>query len=354
MGLRAVIFGPRSEEQIRDFLSLPKRIYVKEELMQNEKEERAILRGRHILSHYFTITPILVYEDDKAVSRGIVTVYPGDEYAFFGFFESRDNSAAAGLLFHTASGLARDMGLKGIVGPVDCSFWIRYRLKINQFRGPHTGEPYNKEYYLRLWEENGFQVGEQYASKHYRVVKNEEGNDKYLDRLARKQNEGYEIVSPRARDFRKTLREIYNLLLELNGSFPVYKKITEAEFRSQFKYLRHMINYSMVKMAYYHGAAVGFFVAVPNFGNAICGRIRPWQLPAVWAGKKKPQSYVMLQMGVNPEHQELVKVFAETIHHELKIQQVPSMGALTRIGGGGKEYAGSRTNYEYVMLEREV
>ena len=58
MGLQAVIFGPRSEKHINDFLALPKRIYVKEELMQNEKEERAILKGTHILSHYFTVTPI--------------------------------------------------------------------------------------------------------------------------------------------------------------------------------------------------------------------------------------------------------------------------------------------------------
>ena len=354
MGLQAVIFGPRSEEHINDFLALPKRIYVKEELMQNEKEERAILKGRHILSHYFTITPILVYEDGKVVSRGIVTVYPEDEFAFLGFFESKDNSAAAGLLFHTAFGLVRDMGLKGIVGPVDCSFWIKYRMKTNQFRGPHTGEPYNKEYYLRLWEENGFQVCERYASKHYRVVNNNESSEKYMDRLARKQSEGYEIVSPRDRDFRKTMREAYVVLGELYSSYPAYKKITEAEFRVLFKYLKYIINYSMVKMAYYQGEAVGCFISVPNFGNAVCNRVRLWQLPAIHPRKKKPESYVMLHMGVDPKHQELVKVFAEAIRHELKLQQVPSMGALARTGSAAKDNAGSRTNYEYVLLEREV
>lgn len=89
MSMRAVIFGPRSEEYIRDFVALPKRIYVKEELMQNEKEERAILKGTHVLSRYFTVTPILVYEDERAVSRGIVTVYPDDDVAYFGFLRVR-------------------------------------------------------------------------------------------------------------------------------------------------------------------------------------------------------------------------------------------------------------------------
>lgn len=356
MSLRAVIFGPRSKEHIQDFLALPKRIYVKEELMQNEKEERAILRGTHVLSHYFTATPILVYEDDRAVSRVIVTVYPEDDVAYLGFFESKDNSAAAGLLFHTAVGLVRDMGLKGIVGPVDCSFWIKYRLKTNQFRSPYTGEPYNKEYYLRLWEENGFQVCEQYASNHYKVVKNDEDCEKYMDRLAQKQKEGYEIKSPRARDFRRTLKEVYGLLIELYSSFPAYKRITEAEFRRQFKYLKSILNYSMVKMAYYQGKAVGFFISVPNFGNAVYGKIRAWQLPAILSQKKKPQSYVMLYMGVDPGHQGLGKALAEAIRSELKLQQVPSVGALIRSGNSNKDYVEHLIDYEYeyVLLERQV
>lgn len=356
MSLRAVIFGPRSDEHIRDFLALPGRIYVKEELMQNEKEERAILKGTHVLSHYFTATPILVYEDERAVSRGIVTVYPGDEVACLGFFESKDNSAAAGLLFHTVFGLVRDMGLKGIVGPVDCSFWIRYRLKTNQFRTPYTGEPYNKEYYLRLWEENGFQICEQYASNHYKVVKDDRGCEKYMDRLAQKQKEGYEIKSPRGRDFRRTLKEVYSLLIELYSGFPAYKRITEAEFRKLFRYLKSVLNYSMVKMAYYQGEAVGFFISVPDFGNTVYGKIPLWKLPVIFSQKRKPKSYVMLYMGVDPGHKGLGKALAEAIRSELKLQQVPSVGALIRSGNTNKDYVGHLIDYtyEYVLLERQV
>lgn len=356
MSMRAVIFGPRSTEYIQDFLALPKRIYVKEELMQNEKEERAILRGTHVLSHYFTATPILVYEDERAVSRAVVTVYPEDDFAYLGFFESKDNSAAAGLLFHTVFGLVRDMGLKGVVGPVDCSIWIKYRLKTNQFRTPYTGEPYNKEYYLRIWEENGFHICEQYASNHYRAVKGDEGCEKYMDRLAQKQKEGYEIRSPRAKEFRRTMKEVYGLLIELYSSFPAYKRITEAEFRKQFKYLKSIINYNMVKMAYYKGEAVGFFISVPNFGNAVYGKVSLWQLPSILSQKKKPKGYVMLYMGVDPGHKGLGKAFAEAIRNELKIQQVPSVGALIHSGNSNKDYVGHLIDYEYeyVLLERRV
>lgn len=356
MSLNAVIFGARSRKHIEDFLDLPGRIYGKEELMQSRGEERAILKGTHVLSHYFTATPILIYEDGRAVSRGILTFYPEDDTAYLGYFESEDNSAAAGLLFHTAFGLARDMGMKALVGPVDCSFWLRYRLKTNRFQSPYTGEPYNRDYYMKLWEENGFQTWEQYGSNHYTVVENDEGCEKYMERLAQKLEQGYEIRSPQPKEFGKTLREVYGLLIELYSTFPAYKRITEKEFRSLFKRLKPVLNYSMVKMAYYGGKAVGFFVSVPDYGNAVYGKLHLWNLPGILAKKKKPDSYVMLYMGVDPEHRGLGKAFAEAIRQELKAQRVPSVGALIRSGNSNEGYVGQLIDfaYEYVLLERRI
>ncbi len=195
MSLNAVIFGRRSKEYIQEFLDLPERIYARHEMMQNKEEERAILECRHALSHYFTATPILIYEDGRAVSRGVVTVYPEDDTAYLGYFESENNNAAAGLLFHTAFGIVRDLGMKGIAGPIDCSFWIRYGLKTNRFGNPYTGESYNKDYYLRLWEENGFQMWEQYVSNHYMPVRSDKDCEKYIERLAKMQEAGYVIKS---------------------------------------------------------------------------------------------------------------------------------------------------------------
>lgn len=356
MSLNAVIFGPRSKEHIQEFVDLPTRIYARQELMQRVKEERAILEGRHVLSHYFTVTPILIYEDGRAVSRGVVTIYPDDDTAYLGYFESENNSAAAGLLFHMVIGMVRERGMKGIVGPVDCSFWIKYRLKTNRFGNPYTGEPYNKDYYLRLWEENGFQVWEQYVSNHYAAVRGDENCEKYVDRLAKMQEAGYEIRSPKASEFRKAMREVYGLMIELYRSFPAYKRISEREFRREFGYLRSILNYSMVKMAYHEGKAVGFFVSVPNFGNAVYGKIYPWKLPQIISRKKKPESYVMLYMGVDAQHRGLGKALAEAIRVELKRQQVPSVGALIRIGNSSRSYVGQLIDYEYeyVLLERRL
>ena len=46
---------------------------------------------------------------------------------------------------------AKEKWYKKIVGPVDASFWNKYRLKINLFdKRPYTGEPYNLKYYFNL------------------------------------------------------------------------------------------------------------------------------------------------------------------------------------------------------------
>lgn len=356
MNLTTVIFDADNQKCIKDFLTLPKRIYAKNELMQNESDEAALLNGTHILSSYFTVAPILIYRGGTAVSRAVVTVYPDDSTAYLGFFESENDSEAAKLLFEAAAQIAKKNSLTEIIGPVDCSFWIKYRLKTNRFGNPYTGEPYNKPYYLKLWEENGFSIGQKYFSNHYMTVENDKDCEKYSDRLSEKLAAGYEIKSPRPEDFDKTLREVYTLLIELYSSFPAYKRITEEEFCAMFGYLKTILNYSMVKMAYFNKTAVGFFISVPNFGNTVYGKLSPRKLFKILREKKKPLSYVMLYMGVDQNHRGLGKALAETIRRELQTQGVPSVGALIRSGNCNKDYMEHLIDfeYEYALLKKSL
>lgn len=351
-----VIFTSDDTQQIEDFLALPKRLYDKKELMQNESEERAILTGTHVLSHSFTITPLLIYDGKKAVSRAIVTVYPDDDTAYLGFFESENDHAAAKLLFDTALQIAKEKNRNRIVGPVDASFWIKYRLKTNHFGSPYTGEPYNKDYYVNLWNENGFDIWEHYSSNHYMIVESDKNCEKYTDRLTKKLNTGYKIISPTGDTFDATLREVYTLLIELYSHFPAYKKISEEEFCSLFGYLKSILNYRMVKMAYYEDKAVGFFISIPNYGNAVYGKLHLWNLPKILSLRKHPKSYVMLYMGVDSKHRGLGKALAESIRNELKVLHVPSIGALIRDGNCNKNYVEQLIDfeYEYVLLEKKL
>lgn len=356
MNYRVITFS-REEHYIRKFLELPGRLYTGKEIMQQPEDERQILTGTHVLSHYFTVFPLLVLDgSEQPVSRAVLTVYPGDKTAYLGFFESEKNDEAVSALFREAEKIAVSQSLNTICGPVDASFWIRYRFKTNYFDRSYTGEPYNKDYYPALWQRAGYEVTERYYSNHYRRVERSHQNDLFSARLAGKRKEGYRIESPSGDTFDRTLIEVYELLIELYQSFPAYKRITREEFVSLYSYLRALIRYPMVKMAYYQGKAVGFFISIPDYGNTVYGKLSPLDYLRILKTRAKPASYVMLYMGIDASHHGLGKAMAEAIKEELKRAGVPSVGALIRQGNINKDYFRELIDYEYeyVLLCKDL
>lgn len=337
------------------FLKLPKKLYSRTERMQKPAEELEILKGTHILSHYFQVCPLLVLDEKGcAISRAMLTFYPEERTAYLGFFESEDNEAAAALLFSKAESLAKKYNCTEIVGPVDASFWLSYRLKTNHFGRPYTGEPYNKDYYLRLWQQAGYTISERYYSNHFQRIASSYQNPKFLARLEQKRTEGYHILSPDSATFDTTLQEVYQLLVELYQTFPVYKPIAREEFISLYSYLKPLINYSMVKMAYYQKQPVGFFISIPDYGNTVYGTLTPSDYLRILLTRRRPKSYVMLYMGIDASHHGLGKAMAEAIKQELQLSGVPSVGALIREKNINRHYFQELIDYEYeyVLLKK--
>ena len=345
----------QEKKYIRDFLALPKRLYSKKDNMENPKEVESLLLGTHSLSKYFTMHKFLVYENKKVSGRFVFTTYKGDDTAYFGFFECIKDNEVAAYLFEKASEFVREAGLKKIVGPVDASFWIKYRLKINLFENtPYTGEPYNKDYYLELFQKNGFSICHHYTSNIYNPVVSKEPlyDARYMDFLGK----GYEINSPTIQDFDRTIKELYEMLTELYSDFPVYKDVSYEDFAAVFSDYRYIINMSMVKMAYYKGKAVGFFVSVPDYGNKVYHLGNLMNLWKVFSIKKKPKRYVMLYMGVDQEHRGLGKALVGSIMEELRKSGLRSVGALARDGKVTQNYGEEHIEQccEYVLLEKTV
>lgn len=352
-----VLTFSKEENLIRKFLALPSRLYRSGELMQQPEEERKILTGTHVLSHYFSVFPLLVVnEQDTVLCRAVLTVYPDDPDGYLGFFESEANEEAVLLLFQKAEQIAKAHGCTRIIGPVDASFWIRYRFKTDHFNGPYTGEPYNRDYYTNLWLKAGYEITQRYCSNHYQKIEPSYQAPVFSARLQKKEQEGYRIISPSDADFDRTLNEVYELLIELYRTFPVYKRITGEEFTALYSYLKSLIRYSMVKMAYYQGQPVGFFISIPDYGNAVYGKLGFRDLVHILLTRAKPRSYVMLYMGVASAHQGLGKALAESIKRELQQSGVPSVGALIREGNINKDYFQDLIDFEYhyVLLSKKL
>lgn len=354
---KVVQFGGE-EKYINDFLKLPKTLYSKKTIVQNEKEENELLRSTHVLNKYFKMTKFLCYGDNNAVARCVVTVYPGDTTAYLGFFECIDNTDCSKALFDAVKKFATANGFKNIVGPVDASFWIKYRLKVNKFeKRPYVSEPYNKEYYLKLFFDGGFSVFEEYASNTYdRQPLFGYKNKKSEERYKRFTNNEYKIITPTLKDWDKTIREIHELLTELYRDFPIYKNIDEADFVKHFESFRYILDLSMVKMAYYKGEAVGFFIGTPDYKNTLYGKIMLLTFIEVFFKKIRSANYIMLYMGVSKKHRGLGLAMIHTIIKNVNKKHATAVGALIKEGKITGRYGsdGIESKYKYVLLEYDI
>ena len=176
-----IIYGCKKDVN-DNFLSLPHKLYKSSNLTQDYKTEYKILNKTHKLSKYFNVVPFVVMDKtyNKPVARCMLTYYPNDNKAYFGFFESIDNNEVAKLLLTSVYEQAKSDKKEKLIGPVDASFWIKYRLKINLFSDtPYTGEPYNKDYYYKLLMNNGFEVQNHYTSNIYPVINKNYNNEKF-------------------------------------------------------------------------------------------------------------------------------------------------------------------------------
>ena len=346
----------KEEKYIDDFVKLTTKLYDKNDNMEDSDNIRSLLLEKHPLSKYFKLDKFLIYDDKKAVARFAITRYPDDkDTCYIGFFECINDKKAAKELFTSAYKFAKENGYKSIIGPVDASFWIKYRLKINKFERPYTGEPYNKEYYFDLFKENGYVVKEHYVSNRYETVDESYKNPKFKEHYDEFIKLGYEIIKPKDSDFDKCMKEVYKMVTDLYNDFPIYKDVKEEDFLEVFKSFKKIINMDMVRMAYFKGEPVGFYISVPNYNNIVY-HLNPVNIAKILKIRKKPKDYVMLYMGVEKGHTGLGKALVYSIMLELMKNNLPSIGALARDGKINAKYAEEviDSTYEYVLLKKEV
>ena len=346
----------KEKKYIRDFIDLPKKLYSKKNNMEDSNNILNLLLEKHPLSNYFNLTKFLIYKDDKVVGRFIITEYPNDKKTcYIGFFECINDKKVAKFLFKNAYNFVKEKKYKNLVGPVDASFWIKYRLKINKFERPYTGEPYNLQYYYKLFIDNNFKVCDHYTSQLYEKVDESYFNTKFTEHYDEFIKLGYKIEKPSIEEYDKCIGEVYDLVTDLYSDFPIFKEVYKEDFLKLYKSYEKIINMDMVRMAYYKDKAVGFYISIPNYNNIVY-HLTPLNILKILKQRKKPKGYVMLYMGVDQNHKGLGKALVYSIVEELKKNNLPSIGALAHDGKINQNYAKEIINsrYEYVLLERKI
>ncbi len=342
---------------LSDFIRLTSELYSPQNDTHEEGEVKKLLLGTHILSKYFALRKFCIYRDKKIVARFVLTLYPHDETAYLGLIEGIEDESVWEFLFEEAERYARESGCKRIIGPVDASFWIGYRLKSDFFEEePYTGEPYHREYYLDMFLKNGYEIAERYTSSFYEKLKSDYKNPKLQRRYEELTEKGYEIISPKKADLHKALEDIYYSVTELYRNFPIFKNISREDFCGYMGRYFKIINKNMVKVAYYRKKMVGFFIAVPNYGTSVYHLNKLSNILKVLYRKKLAKEYVLLYMGVDPAHKGLGFGLAYCMTEELRKIGGRSIGALIHESKITQGYVGDLIEKRHgcLLLKKEL
>jgi hypothetical protein len=345
------------KKYLSDFIHMTSKLYSFKNNTHDSEELKHLLSGTHILSKYFVLRKFCIYQNEKIVARFALTLYPDDDTAYLGFVEGIEENQVWRYLFEQAEHYAEDSGCKKIVGPVNASFWIGYRLKSDFFKDePFTGEPYHREYYLNMFLKNGYEIIERYTSSFYGAIDKKYTNPNFQKRYKQFKEKGYRIISPEQADFDTVLEEIYYSVSELYRDFPIYKKISCEDFCEYMKRYFKIINLNMVKIGYYEQKLVGFFVALPNYGTSVYHVNKLSNILKVLYRKMSAKEYVLLYMGVDSKHKGLGSALAYSISEELKKINGTSIGALIHEGKVTQAYASDLIikRHGYVLLEKKL
>lgn len=348
----------QSECHLRDFLSLPKTLYPRGTCPQNRADEEALLRGTHVLSKCFCTATILVYVDHMVSARCLLCYYPGDKTCYLGFYECIRDKHCSHTLFETAEKHALANDCTSLKGPVNASFWIGYRLKIDHFEGrPYFGEPYNLDYYADQFRASGFEVIETYLSSCYeKPPLFDKRTGKARRRLDRFKALGYTFKSPSASRFEVTLREICRLINDLYKDFPIYKPISEDDFIALFSGFRHIYIRSLVQLAYFEKEPVGFLIGFPDYGNILAGKVSPFVFFRVLLKKIRSNRYIVLYVGAKPGHYGLGNAMSANVRRLVRHKRAASIAALVRTGKPTGRYNHDHLigTQRYVLLEKRL
>lgn len=340
----------------RLFYHLPQELYKKEYRTQDLKLEKQILEEKHVLSSHFKVIPFITIDEQcRVFCRCILTFYKEDKHAYIGFVESRKNVQAFQVMIKDVSDFAKKHGRNTLVGPLDASFWIGYRLKLNHFEQPYMCEPYNLSYYKVLFEQAGFVICDKYQSNKFKIFTDKDVDKKCELRYYWSLEKGYKYLPVTYQSFDKQLKEIYTLLTRLYRTFPGYKEIREQEFFSMFRSLKFILDYDMVKLIYQDKKLVAFFICVPDYKN-MTANLNLKNLIRIFKIKKKSKNYILLYMGVAQEHVGLGGALSHALKLELEKKKCSSIGALIHEGKTTNLYYRDAIvdSYEYALYQKKL
>lgn len=225
-----------------------------------------------------------------------------------GFFECINDQQAANMLFDTARDWLAGQGMEAMDGPVNFGEnLINWGLLVEGFMQQGFGMPYNKPYYLQLFENYGFKVYFEQFSYHLNHKEPfPERFWKIAEWVAKKPNFRFEHVS--FNNIEKYIQDFVKIYEQAWARHDNYKPVDLDDIRGMMKIAKLIADEEFIWFAYYNDEPVLLFGMIPDWNQILKklnGKSNLWSLlKFIWYKKIRTitRSRILL-MGVIPKFQ---------------------------------------------------
>jgi len=225
-----------------------------------------------------------------------------------GYFECIDDQKAANLLFDTAKAWLAKRGMEAMDGPVNFGEnLINWGLLVEGFMQQGFGMPYNKPYYLQLFENYGFKVYFEQFSYHLNHKEPfPERFWKIAEWVAKKPNFRFEHV--KFDNIEKYIQDFVKIYEQAWARFDNHQAVDLDDIRGMMKIAKLIADEEFIWFAYYNDEPVLLFGMIPDWNQILKklnGKSNWWSiLKFIWYKKIRTITRArILIMGVVPKFQ---------------------------------------------------
>ncbi|MFI3330934.1 MAG: hypothetical protein R3Y38_03940 [Rikenellaceae bacterium] len=188
-----------------------------------------------------------------------------------GFFEAIDSQQVANILFDTAASWLKSKGFEAMDGPInfgDRDQWWGLLVSGFEYEALYANN-YNPEYYVKLFENYGFQnYFNQYTySRELIAGELSEATYQKLERI--KANKDYSFANIENRKLKDVAKDFMYIYNRGWAKFTGVKPMEQEHADSLVKQLKLIIDPRLIIFAYYQGNPVGFYVSLPDLNRVI-------------------------------------------------------------------------------------
>ena len=307
----------RSKGELTRFIKLPWRLYRNQPLWVPplvSERRRFLDRSRNPFFQHADAEYFIAWRDGSPVGRVTAHVdarfneFHGNDWGFFGFFESEDDPETAAALLETAESWLAERGRDRMVGPMDFTTNHECGLLVEGHgRPPQILEAWHHPYYAGLIEANGLAKAMDLLKWELHISDREKILPIIFELAEKLEPEhGITIRHMRRREFAQEVRrfmEIYNSAWERNWGFV---PLTEDELENYAKELRPILDENWAMIAERDGEAVGAALTLPDYNQVLAklnGRLLPFGWAKALVARRKIDSVRVFALGVKPEYQ---------------------------------------------------